>query len=157
MRDLSTKECATCKRTYLPDGFYKNGNGSLAKHCKECTKAKVRAHRAANLERIREYDRQRGLLPHRKEAVKKRAHRYAGKYPPLKVTHPEARAAHVLVGNAVRGGRLTPQPCERCGTTENLHAHHEDYSKPLDVTWLCQPCHGERHREINEERRRSAA
>jgi hypothetical protein len=51
-----------------------------------------------------------------------------------------------------RDGRLTPQPCERCGR-EDTHGHHEDYSKPLDVNWLCPPCHGERHREINEERR----
>ena len=45
-------------------------------------------------------------------------------------------------------GRLRPQPCERCGAAENIHAHHEDYSKPLDVTWLCPSCHGARHSEL---------
>jgi hypothetical protein len=27
-------------------------------------------------------------------------------------------------------------------------AHHEDYDKPLEVVWLCQPCHKQRHKEI---------
>ena len=27
-----------------------------------------------------------------------------------------------------------------------LHGHHEDYSQPLEVVWLCAPCHGLRHR-----------
>ena len=45
------------------------------------------------------------------------------------------------------------QPCEVCGTEENVHKHHEDYSKPLDVRFLCTTHHGERHREINAMRR----
>jgi hypothetical protein len=27
-------------------------------------------------------------------------------------------------------------------------AHHEDYDRPLDVMWLCQPCHKQRHKEL---------
>ncbi len=44
----------------------------------------------------------------------------------------------------------------QCGYALGVHAHHESYAKPLEVIWLCQTCHGERHREINEERRRAA-
>lgn len=46
---------------------------------------------------------------------------------------------------AVRDGRLTKKPCEVCGTEEKVEAHHEDYSKPLDVMWLCFKHHRERH------------
>jgi hypothetical protein len=66
--------------------------------------------------------------------------------------HPEERKATLLVGNAIRGGRLTKQPCEKCNAAENVQAHHEDYSKPLEVTWLCRKHHNERHVEIRKEK-----
>lgn len=44
-------------------------------------------------------------------------------------------------------GRLERPPfCQRCETeTAHLHAHHEDYAKPLDVVWLCSSCHAVVH------------
>lgn len=65
--------------------------------------------------------------------------------------------ARMAVRLAIKAGKLKVQPCERCGYGVGVHAHHEDYSKPLEVIWLCRRHHGERHREINEERRRQAA
>src|ERR1700677_4257949 len=44
------------------------------------------------------------------------------------------------VARAVRSGRLTPGPWERCGAART-EAHHDDYGKPLDVRWLCRSCH----------------
>lgn len=40
------------------------------------------------------------------------------------------------------------KPCERCNSTLNVHAHHDDYSRPLDVIWLCPIHHKERHKEL---------
>lgn len=40
-------------------------------------------------------------------------------------------------------GRLVRKPCEACGS-EKSQAHHDDYSKPLDVRWFCF----KHHREI---------
>jgi len=57
---------------------------------------------------------------------------------PLKV------AAHTIINNAVRYGKLKKQPCEDCGE-EKAHAHHDDYLKPLDVRWLCSKCHRRFH------------
>lgn len=51
--------------------------------------------------------------------------------------------ARTAVGNAVRDGRLIKGPCEVCGTTKRVQAHHHDYSKPLDVRWLCFQHHRE--------------
>jgi hypothetical protein len=42
-------------------------------------------------------------------------------------------------------GRLVPKPCTQCGSDKDLCAHHEDHSKPLEITWLCRPCHGRLH------------
>jgi excisionase family DNA binding protein len=45
--------------------------------------------------------------------------------------------AAVKAGLIVRGSA-----CEVCGSTMGtIEAAHADYSKPLEVRWLCQPCH----------------
>ncbi len=54
--------------------------------------------------------------------------------------------ARQRVNNALRSGLLVKRPCEICGTTDRVHAHHDDYNKPLDVMWLCPQHHHDRHR-----------
>lgn len=55
--------------------------------------------------------------------------------------------ANNKVNNALRDGKITkPTDCADCGGELELHAHHDDYTKPLDVRWLCDPCHKEWHR-----------
>lgn len=56
--------------------------------------------------------------------------------------------AHKAVWKALKSGALNRLPCARCGCN-NAHAHHEDYSKPLEVMWLCRKHHMERHRELD--------
>ncbi|OQY69567.1 MAG: hypothetical protein B6D44_17670 [Ignavibacteriales bacterium UTCHB2] len=51
----------------------------------------------------------------------------------------------------VRQGNISPQPCEVCGTTKSIEAHHEDYSQPLDIVWLCTPHHRELHQKEREQ------
>ena len=45
---------------------------------------------------------------------------------------------------AMKTGKLVKQPCFVCGEVE-VHAHHPDYSMPLDVVWLCAIHHREVH------------
>lgn len=59
------------------------------------------------------------------------------------------RGVHVITGNAIRDGKLIKQPCEVCGCKE-VHAHHDDYAKPLEVRWLCNSCHNDWHKENGE-------
>lgn len=59
---------------------------------------------------------------------------------PLKV------AARKAVYHAVRTGKLVRGPCEACGAG-SAHAHHDDYTKPLVVRWLCHGCHVQHHAE----------
>jgi hypothetical protein len=73
--------------------------------------------------------------------------RKCGAEKPLKLwrkKRPDAYRAHSALNNAVRDHRLEKEPCYFCGTPE-VHAHHHDYSKPLDVTWLCVKCHQRLH------------
>ena len=51
-----------------------------------------------------------------------------------------------MVSNAIRDGKLERgEECFFCGSDANLQAHHEDYSHPIDVVWLCPSCHGKLH------------
>ncbi len=59
--------------------------------------------------------------------------------------NPQAVAAHKLVKLAIRRGELQRLPCLICGNPRS-DAHHEDYSKPLDVLWFCHAHHIEHHR-----------
>lgn len=58
-------------------------------------------------------------------------------------------AAREAVADAVRSGRMNREPCERCGDVDS-EGHHDDYSKPLKVRWLCRAHHREVHREIGK-------
>jgi hypothetical protein len=54
--------------------------------------------------------------------------------------NPEKRKAKQAVNNAVYRGKLLKTPCRDCGDP-NSEGHHEDYSKPLEVIWLCRKHH----------------
>ena len=64
------------------------------------------------------------------------------------------RKARLLANLAEKYGFLTPMPCAQCGAKSD-HKHHDDYNKPLDVTWLCRRCHiglhvSERSKEVED-------
>jgi hypothetical protein len=65
--------------------------------------------------------------------------------------NPEKVKAHWTVSNAIRYGKLKRQPCQECGNPKS-HAHHHDYNKPLDVIWLCHPCHWKMHGWVKQEK-----
>ena len=49
------------------------------------------------------------------------------------------------VYNALKTGAIVKKPCAECGINEHITAHHEDYTKPLDIIWLCKSCHQQLH------------
>lgn len=132
------KSCKDCGQTKPLDQFYRHPkmrDGYLNK-CRDCVCQRVRKHRRQN-DHVREYDRERAKRP---ERIKHRAEvtqRWREQYP-------ERAAAHNAVSNAVRDGKLDKEPCYFCGE-ERVEAHHPDYTKPLDVVWLCARCHRRLH------------
>ena len=132
------KTCTACQQSKALDDFYKHPkmtDGCLSQ-CKTCVKERVRQHRRLN-ESVREYDRKRGARTSLADS-----HDYRRR-------HPEAYRAHNAVNNAIRDGRLKKEPCLFCNE-ERVHGHHRDYSKPLDVIWLCPRCHQRLHANFPE-------
>lgn len=59
---------------------------------------------------------------------------------------PEKDAAHKKVAAAVLLGLIKrPDVCTVCQKKARLHGHHDDYSLPLTVRWLCSQCHADTH------------
>jgi hypothetical protein len=91
------------------------------------------------------------------EAVAREARRYAQRHPEqvevrrkrYEERYPERLASNRAVWTAVKNGELVKplacEDCERAVESRQLHGHHEDYSKPLEVEWLCAKCHKDRH------------
>ena len=59
--------------------------------------------------------------------------------------YPDHLEAREQTKYAIKAGRLVRQPCEICGS-EHVQAHHDDYSQPLKVRWLCTRHHADYHR-----------
>jgi hypothetical protein len=169
MHHAATKICKHCQTAQPLECFYTHPEGKYGRlHiCKECHKAAVRENRSKNAERLQQYDRDRAWNPERVAARK--AYQEQMKDDPefqRKAAERKAfwanknmvkRRAQIMAGNAIRDGRVIPaSTCERCGGAGRIQGHHEDYYKPLELTWLCSSCHGVRHREINEAIRNGA-
>lgn len=57
--------------------------------------------------------------------------------------------ARILVNRAVNARKIIkPKVCSRCINTKYIQGHHPDYSKPLEVIWLCISCHRKEHQNL---------
>jgi hypothetical protein len=71
--------------------------------------------------------------------------------------NPEKRRVHDRTMYAVETGKLIrPGFCSECKKECTPHAHHEDYSKPYDVMWLCSYCHFKLHHKYKHYRERTS-
>ena len=134
------KKCFKCEEVKPLTDFYKHpsmSDGRVNK-CKECNKKDVSKNRGDKIEFYREYDRKRG-------------NRQDPSYTPeYRAKYPNKYKAHTMVNNAIRDGRLFKMSCEKCNETKAVHAHHDDYLKPLNVRWLCAVHHKQWHEENGE-------
>lgn len=117
MRKCACGSCALCKK-YI----------SNARH--------YYRHREENLRQRREY---------------KKAHpptdEFRAKRREYERLHAEKKYARNTLNNTIRAGKITRgTACEGCGSNHLIEGHHDDYSKPLEVRWLCRVCHRDAHR-----------
>lgn len=122
----------------------------------------AKQYRERNKEKLREYYRkwyrERGRLGKRVSSPEKRdAIRVAIKA--WQKENPEKIRAHQKVSDALRNRTLkNPGVCSQCGKmTSYLDAHHADYSKPLDVMWVCLRCHRRIHAALREKKQKPPA
>lgn len=120
MARLTCKSCGLGKNH---SEFYKHRftASGYETSCKICTRARSKRWRAEKPEKVNEQH---------------------------KLRDPNKIMARRRLNDAIRKGRIKkPICCEHCGLMEKLHGHHEDYSKPLEVIWLCPTCHSKLHFE----------
>lgn len=152
---IHSKECFKCKTVKPLSEFYKHKmmlDGHLNK-CKECNKKDVRQNRADKIDYYRQYDKNRANKPDRVAARMEYAQTEAGKIAHRKgrelysIRYPYKKLATNAIRNAIRSGKLVrPKNCEVCNAEGKIHAHHDDYSKPYEVRWLCVKCHTQWHK-----------
>ncbi len=149
------KVCRTCSAEKPLTEFYKHSgmaDGHLNK-CNLCVKARIKKYRELNFEKIQAHDKLRNTEPHRVKARKEYLQTEAGRLSRKKSIdayhkrYPMTYAAHVITGNAIRDGKLfQASNCSVCDSTEKIEGHHDDYTKPLEIRWLCKKCHKEWHK-----------
>lgn len=133
---VSAMICRDCNQDLPLTEFYMN-KGNPMPSCKACWCARVKLRRLTD-PKVREYDRARAKKPSRIQRATATTKKW-------RQENPKAYRAQNAVNNAIRDGKLKRKPCEICAATQGVHAHHKDYAKPLDVTWLCARCHHRMH------------
>jgi len=150
------KTCFKCHKEKELTEFYKHPqmkDGRVNK-CKECNCNDVQLNRLDKLEQYTIYEKERNIQPHRRKARRdyqktdagKIAHSNANKT--YQENYPNRKQASTIARNAIRDGKLTRgTSCVKCESTNKIEGHHCDYTKPLDLMWLCEPCHKQWHRD----------
>ena len=123
------KYCLKCKTSKDKAEFYaiKARTDGLSPYCRKC---------------YREYLRQWARTDKGRANVSRKSHRMSVKHAAKLLARRQLRYS------VARGGTIRPTQCSQCGSPKQIEAHHEDYSKPLDVMWLCQLCHKAHHGKI---------
>lgn len=141
---MEYRKCRVCGEIKPITDFYKHG-GRYAHACKECEKTYsknyMKRYRREH-PNCRKEERRKYYLSHKEELAEKQKR--------SRINYPEKMQAQSKVNYLIHIGEWTkPTACEVCGKEGRVEAHHDDYSKPLEVVWCCKSCHW----KLDEERR----
>lgn len=106
--------------------------GEMLNFCKDCVKKRIKLYGNSEEGKIVQRKRNQKRMPYLVATTRG-----------LRKKFPERFKARSIVSNAVRSGKLVREKCLKCPSIGE--AHHEDYSKPLNITWLCRKHHSEHH------------
>ena len=142
---METKLCKNCNKVLSLTDFYFNHPGKRHIICKSCykTRASKRYRENPQVYVLKKESIYQYFKTEKGRATWNRASKKG------RLLHPEKWNARYLVKRAIAKGIIVKQPCFICGETD-VQAHHEDYSKPLEVIFLCRNCHYKRHQIIKQ-------
>ena len=140
------KPCRECETFYAPTISQIKRNSWLCRPCKADYDSGWRDRRRAAGLRASGGVHDRSLETKHREALRMRLRRMD------KSEIPKIRA-RLAVRRAMEASKLSRKPCGVCDNPKS-QAHHDDYSRPLKVTWLCRKHHSEHHRAESSARNR---
>lgn len=122
--------------------YYKNRDSQLKKRKEYRNKNKKKISIREALKRISDEDRfEKNRQRHQEwsKVNRERLNEYQRKW---YQRNKEKRKAHVILHRAINSGKIIrPKNCSQCSKECKVDGHHEDYSKPLEVIWICRACH----------------
>lgn len=144
------KKCIRCGEEKPDDCFYRQAGakGGRRGTCGPCTTAYYRAYVEMKVGKNPDY-----VKAMRRSSYRNKNEKHMDVHKTRFVADRNKVRVRAQTRRAVLRGDISRGPCAACGATDRIHAHHEDYSRPFDVVWLCKACHSKRHVEINDERR----
>ena len=156
--EAGTRTCGRCGETLpaSPEFFHKHpaAPDGCASKCKACTRAYGKQRYDANPDPAKEYSRAWLAANPERKAENQRKWRERNPERSAEINreyaaeNPEKVRAQHAVNDAIRRNRLAkPTHCEDCNKEARLHGHHSDYTRPLEVNWLCPLCHSARHKK----------
>jgi len=148
MNLLKNKICSVCKVNKKTSLFYKRSSGILHNECRECFLKRCHRYYLKNQKVIYKRTKKYALL-HQEESRKYKKDWYfrnrdseCKRSKLKKDSEPEKYKARYKINNCIKLGKIKRHMCF-CG--KNAEAHHEDYSRPLEIVWLCPSHHRELH------------
>ena len=133
------KQCNKCKEIKSLTGFYTDRSkpDGLTTYCKPCKNEGIKKYRETDAGRtVQRKANAKYRATEAGKAVQRKAHTKQRKL------YPEKYKARKAVECAIRYGKMTPpDTCSICWHDGKIEAHHPDYAKPLEIEWVCRPCH----------------
>lgn len=130
MEVVGELKCAKCKTEASEEDLIKTSKS----HRRDGSVKQIYWCRPCNAERFKRY------YHNNKERVRAIIYKSIEK-------HKEKQKAREMLNWHVNSGKVKkPDTCENCNVKDIIQGHHPDYSKPLEVMWLCTPCHSRQHR-----------
>lgn len=154
MDHSNVKKCKDCENILPLTEFYKTHLGHYMSYCKPCTSkravkwAKSRLQEIAKRNKIRRYElHDQNPEEYRKKIRQQSAKQRAREGVNLKPPSEERKRAYRMVHSLKKKLLITPpKECPLCKVKGRIIAHHDDYTKPLEIKWMCVRCHMFEHR-----------